>query len=71
MTTKRKRLAYILSGAFLFVVCGSLVWLGYLFSWGLAFAGPGDYLKFLFHPVTLLFLFSFWLLYKGFSIRNE
>lgn len=71
MTTKQKRLAYFVSGIFLFVVCGSLVWLGYLLSWGLAFAGPMDYLKFLFNPVTLLFLFSFWLLYKSFSIRDE
>src|SRR5262245_44965438 len=71
MSTKRKRLSYLVSGAFLFFVCGPLVWLGYLFSWGLALAGPTDVLKFVFHPTTLLFLFSLWLLYKGFSIRDE
>jgi hypothetical protein len=71
MSTKRKKLAYLISGVFLFIVCGLLVWLGYLFSWGLAFAGPTDVLKFVFHPTTLLFFFSFWLLYKGLSIRDE
>ena len=70
MSTKRKRLAYLVSGALLFFVCGSLVWLGYLFSWGLAFAAPADVLKFLFHPTTLLFIFSFWPLYKGLSLRD-
>jgi len=71
MTTKRKRLAFLVPGGLLFLVCGSLVWLGYLSSWGLAYAGPTDVLKFVFHPTTLLFLFSIWLLYKGLSIRDE
>jgi hypothetical protein len=67
---KKRRLAYLISGAFLFVVSGLLVWAGYLFSWGLAYASPTDYLKFVFHPATLLFLFSFWLLYRGISMRD-
>ena len=71
MNTKRKRLAYLASGGFLFFVCGSLVWLGYLFSWGLAFAGPADVLKFVLHPTTLIFFLGFWLLYKGLSVRDE
>lgn len=71
MSIKRKQLVYVLSGAFLFVVCGLLVWMGYLLSWGLAFARPIDYVKFLFHPVTLLFLFSFWLLFRGFTMRDD
>ncbi len=71
MTVKRKRLVYLASGFFLFVVCGSFVWLGYLFSWGLAFAEPRNYLKFVIHPATLLFILSFWLLYRGFMVRER
>jgi hypothetical protein len=68
---KRKRLAFVLCGAFLFVICGLLVWMGYLFSRGLAYASPTDYLKFIFHPTTLLFFLSFWLLYRGITMRDQ
>jgi membrane protein DedA with SNARE-associated domain len=58
-------LLYLIIGGLLFLICGSLIWVGYLCSWGFFGFETKDYLKLLIHPVTLLFVFSIWLIYKG------
>ena len=62
---KRKMFVYLIMGGSLFLISGSLIWLAYLCSWGFFDFTRKDYLKLLFHPVTLLFVLSIWLIYKG------
>jgi len=47
------------------VVCGTLVVIGLILSWYPPYHSLSAFLKFVFHPITLLFFVGLWLLYKG------
>ncbi|HEX4343625.1 MAG TPA: hypothetical protein VH255_09550 [Verrucomicrobiae bacterium] len=70
MNWGRKKQLFVLTGGLLVVVCGSLVMIGLILSWYPPYHSLADFLKFVFHPVTLLLFLGMWLLYRGLSLRN-
>ena len=71
MNRARKKQLLVLTGGLLTVVCGSLVGIGLILSWYPPYSSLADFLKFVFHPITLLFFVGMVLLYRGLSLRDE
>jgi len=61
----KKGLVLIIAGFLLSVVCGTLVGIGLILSWYPPYRSFSAFLKFVFHPITLLFFVGMWLIYKG------
>ena len=69
-TPAKKKLLYVVAGGILCVVCGSLVVFGLILSWYPPWHDLPTFLKFVFHPITLLFLVGAWLLFSGLFKRD-
>jgi hypothetical protein len=70
MNRAKKKLLCAVAGAFLYVVCGTLVGIGLILSWYPPWHDPATFLKFVFHPTTLLFFVGAWLLFRGLLFRG-
>jgi len=72
MTVKpsKKKLAYILVGGLLFLVCGMLLLLSLTISWYPPWYDSSRFLKFIFNPITFLFLLGGGLFLRGLSMRR-
>jgi hypothetical protein len=73
MTVKpsKKKLACILIGSFLFSVCGLFIMLSLIISWYPPWYDSTTFLKFIFHPTTLLLFVGAWLLFRGLWTREQ
>ena len=66
----RKRLAYLLIGGALTAGCGLLVFMGMVLSWRSPWHDGEYFLRFVLHPITLLFLLGLGLLGRGIFMRE-
>lgn len=66
----RKRAAHLLIGALLTAGCGLLVFMGLILSWYPPWHDVEHFVKFVSHPITLLFLLGIGLFVRGIFMRD-